>query len=435
MVFDTDKLIHEWGKPDERIRAHQKKRRIVIFTIIGVVVLGIAFLVVNNLLGLIFRPIADVHSVPASSAEWAMFGNNPLHSASPDAVLAESLKSVTSIFKGQKAINTSPVIAGGIAYIGSRDANLYAIDLSTGAVRWKFTTGSWVESSPAVGNNTGYFGSNDGHLYALNAQTGEKIWEYLTKFVIKSSPAVAGGKVYFGCNDYSIHCVDAKTGKKNWAVNTGNDIQSSPAISNGILYTGTGGGYFFTVNANNGRVRNQFRTVRSVVSSPAVKDGVVYFATSDGVLYALDGSSSNWLLENRIRPLWSVLYVYGGAPQPPVSSGYLWDLKLNGTTISSPSISGNTLYIGAGKKLVAVDIVNRKKLWETETTTDLNTTPAVVGDKVYITGENGHLYVFNAARGGLIQDLAVGGTISSSLTVSGDSVYITSEDGNFYRVN
>ena len=44
-------------------------------------------------------------------------------------------------------------------YVGSEDNNLYALNASTGALLWKYTTGEQVYSSPAVANGVVYVGS------------------------------------------------------------------------------------------------------------------------------------------------------------------------------------------------------------------------------------------------------------------------------------
>ena len=61
-----------------------------------------------------------------------------------------------------------------------RDCNLYALNASTGAKLWSYTTGVAINSSPAVVNGVVYIGSEDGTVYALNASTGAKLWSYAT---------------------------------------------------------------------------------------------------------------------------------------------------------------------------------------------------------------------------------------------------------------
>ena len=78
---------------------------------------------------------------------------------------------------------SSPAVVNGVVYIGSRDDNLYALNASTGAKLWSFTTGGEVIASPAVANGVVYIGSynqntNDGTMYALDARTGALLWSF-----------------------------------------------------------------------------------------------------------------------------------------------------------------------------------------------------------------------------------------------------------------
>ena len=50
-------------------------------------------------------------------------------------------------------------MANGVVYVGSDDHNVYALNASTGAKLWSFTTGDYVDSSPAVANGVVYVGS------------------------------------------------------------------------------------------------------------------------------------------------------------------------------------------------------------------------------------------------------------------------------------
>jgi outer membrane protein assembly factor BamB len=66
------------------------------------------------------------------------------------------------------------------------------------SLKWSYTT-SIVVSSPAVANGVVYIPSwDDNTVYALNASTGAKLWSYTTGSRVSSSPAVANGVVYFG---------------------------------------------------------------------------------------------------------------------------------------------------------------------------------------------------------------------------------------------
>ena len=72
---------------------------------------------------------------------------------------------------------SSPAVANGVVYVGSDDHNVYALNATTGAKLWNYTTGGYVLSSPAVVNGVVYVGSDDDNVYALNATTGAKAVE------------------------------------------------------------------------------------------------------------------------------------------------------------------------------------------------------------------------------------------------------------------
>ena len=136
---------------------------------------------------------------------------------------------------------SSPAVANGVVYIGSDDNNVYALNASTGAKLWSYTTDGEVNSSPAVANGVVYVGSDDGNVHALNAHTGAKLWSYAIGGQVNwSSAAVANGVVYIGSEDSNVYALNASTGALLWSYATGNYVESSPAVANGMVYFGTG---------------------------------------------------------------------------------------------------------------------------------------------------------------------------------------------------
>src|SRR6266571_2469232 len=45
---------------------------------------------------------------------------------------------------------SSPTVWNGAVYFGSSDGNVYSLDATSGALKWKFHTGDVVHSSPAI---------------------------------------------------------------------------------------------------------------------------------------------------------------------------------------------------------------------------------------------------------------------------------------------
>ncbi len=429
-------IIEYWGKPNESILRRRKIIRISIISFIAVIVLLLAFLSVYNFTDLIYKPDTNLSSNP-NPGDWAMFGRDIVHGGNVNAVSISLTGAVKTLLATGGPIESSPAVANGVIYVGSRDGNLYAIDATSGAKRWEFKTGSWIESSPAIVNNIVYIGSNDGNLYALDASTGKKLWQYQGRYPIKSSPAIAGNMVYVGSDDYNVYALDASTGREIWRVEAGDVVSSSPVIANGLVFFGSWDANFYALDAKSGRLHLRMPATRSVTSSPIVVGDTIYLSNSQGLLLAIDGKARNWPFESRIRPEWEAMHIYGIAPLPPAASGYLWSFKLGAGSDSSPTIANDILYIGSGKKVIAVDTQSRKKLWEFETGGAVNSTPVVVNNVVYVASGDGHLYLLNASSGDKLKDIPVssGAAITSNPAIAGGTVFISSTDGNLYAVN
>jgi outer membrane protein assembly factor BamB len=413
----------------------QKRRRnyIKLGILLGLLVIAVV-LVIFFLTDMISKPNLGL-AVKTNPGEWAMYGRDLTHSGVGSLGTAVPEGTVTKVFTSGAGMHSSPVIAGGIIYVGSRDGNMYAIEESSGKQLWSFKTGSWVDSSATVVNNTVYFGSNDGTFNALNAKTGQKIWQFKVKYPIKSTAAVADGKVYFGSDDYSIYCLNAVTGKKIWSKDTSGSVSSSPAISEGILFVGSADGNLYAIDASSGRQRLRLNTLKIVVASPVVSGDNVYFSTSEGTIYAANGKAKNWFGEFILRPPWQILHLYGDLPAPPPPSGYLWSVFSPGDYSSaSPTLDGDNLYIGLGKKVVSINTSGKDKQWQTLTDSTISYAGILSQNTVYATGSNGHLYLLNAGNGEKIKDIAVGGTISSNPLMVNGKIYISSEDGSLYQV-
>jgi outer membrane protein assembly factor BamB len=156
------------------------------------------------------------------------------------------------------AVYSSPAVANRVVYVGSMDGDVYALDASTGALLWTYSTGSQSEvtSSPAVANGVVYVGSGTysypSYVFALNASTGALLWSYLTGNWVFSSPAVVNGVVYVGSYDGNVYALNATTGSLVWSYTTGSDVEDSPAVADGVLYVGSDDHNVYALNAKTG---------------------------------------------------------------------------------------------------------------------------------------------------------------------------------------
>jgi eukaryotic-like serine/threonine-protein kinase len=339
-------------------------------------------------------------------------------------------------------VNSSPAVDGGVVFFGSYDGNFYAVDAATGKKKWYFKTGGerrfegkhlhgavpegetmpdpfdFFLSSPAVVNGVVYFGSGDGNVYALDATSGSLKWKFQTGDVVHASPTVADGTVFIGSWDSYFYALDATTGKEKWRFKTGEDpeihnqvgIQSSAAVVDGVVYFGCRDSNLYALDTATGAKKWAFNNKGSwVIGSPAVRGGKVYFATSDtSTLYEVDAKSGT--------PVFSLSF-------------HRWPL------FSSPALAGNILYVGSHEgKVMAIDLTAQKTAWTFQTDgsrqngatyTKEDGTPkyeAAFADSFY-----------DSMVIGVSKMMTVGAVLSSPVVVD-NVVYVGSTDGNLYAL-
>src|SRR5215471_21842268 len=148
-----------------------------------------------------------------AASDWPQFRGNPqLTGVTADAVPA-ALKLLWTYEAGD-GIESSAAISGGTVYVGTQSADLLAIDLETGKLRWKYKAQEGIgESSPAVHEGVVYIGDSSGLLHAVRASDGKGLWTFKTEGEIRSSPVVAGDRVLIGSYDGSLYCLSTRDGK------------------------------------------------------------------------------------------------------------------------------------------------------------------------------------------------------------------------------
>jgi eukaryotic-like serine/threonine-protein kinase len=344
-------------------------------------------------------------------------------------------------FATKSEVTSSPAVDAGTVFFGSYDGKFYAVDAGNGRMKWSFQTGGerryagshlhgaqpvaevmpdpfdYYLSSPAISNGEVYFGSGDGNVYALDETSGSLKWKFQTGDVVHASPAIWERTLFVGSWDSYFYALDANTGKERWRFKTGEDpnihnqvgIQSSAAVADGVVYFGCRDSNFYALDAHNGLKKWAFNNKGSwVITSPAVKDGRVYFATSDSAMF--------YVLDAR-------------------SGATLFSLKLKWPMFSSPALGGNTLYIGTHEgKLLGIDLTAQKIAWTFETDGSKENGPAFTnadGGPKYEAAFASDFYddmVIGARR-----MLSVGAILSSPVAV-GNIIYVGSSDGNLYAL-
>jgi outer membrane protein assembly factor BamB len=386
-----------------------------------------------------FKTGAAVISTPAVVDGTAYFGSNDHYLYAVN--LADGAQHWK--FKTGSRVTSSPAVYNGRVYFGSYDGNIYAVDAKSGEQRWKFASEGerrfsgrhlhgtdpaaesmpdpfdFYLSSPSIDADTVYVGSGDGNIYALDASSGALRWKFHTGNVVHASPAVANGMVYIGSWDSYFYAIDEKSGKERWRFKTGEDqeianqvgIQSSATLAGGMVYFGCRDSNLYALDAASGAKKWAYHTKGSwVISRPIAKDGTLYFATSDSALFdAVDAKTG--VLKYSL-------------------SFHHWPM------FSSPAIAGRNLYIGShAGTLMAIDLDKHDTAWTFSTDGAKQNSAALTmkdGDPNYAAAFGGTFY--DDLVMGVWKMLSIGAVLSSPV-IERDVIYFGSTDGNVYAIS
>ena len=186
------------------------------------------------------------------------------------------------------AIESSPLVVDGTIYFGSWDHYVYAIDVRTKKVKWRFLTDDQVVAGPAYSHGTIYMPSSSGHLYAINAWTGRERWRassfsrFGRREYFYATPTVAYGRVFIGNADGYVYSYGAKSGNLIWAQRAGTYVYTAAAVWRKTVYVGTWDGWVVAFDAATGRTRWRHDSPGGVSGAPTVMDGLLYYATLGG---------------------------------------------------------------------------------------------------------------------------------------------------------
>ncbi len=141
---------------------------------------------------------------------------------------------------------------------------------SDSSFSWTFKTGMGISSSPTVSGNTLFVASNDHHLYALDLTTGLLRWTYLARNEIMTAPLVSQGTVLIGEGDsYAVHYdppnyallglgpngvsgIDISTGKERWHHTLPGSAMPTGAVVDGVFEEHDSGGMLYAFSVEDG---------------------------------------------------------------------------------------------------------------------------------------------------------------------------------------
>jgi polyvinyl alcohol dehydrogenase (cytochrome) len=149
-------------------------------------------------------------------------------------------------FPNSSRARSQPALAGGAVLVGNHNGTVYALDRSTGCVRWAYTAGAEVRTGIVIspwrsGDKTAkplvFFGDVTGRVYAVGLLDGKLAWQIRADThpatVITGTPVLHQGTLYvpvssleeafatspgYPCCNFrgSILALNARSGRQQW---------------------------------------------------------------------------------------------------------------------------------------------------------------------------------------------------------------------------
>lgn len=110
-----------------------------------------------------------------------------------------------------------------------------------------------------------------------------------------------------------------------------------------------------------------------------------------------------------------------------------WSYQTHGIIQSSPAVVENRVYVSSSDgKVYCIDASTGRYITSVATGGPIFSSPAVVNGYVYVGSSDNMVYCFNIAFGVLYWSFPTGGNVYSSPTVVDDKVFVGSNDGKIY---
>jgi alcohol dehydrogenase (cytochrome c) len=253
------------------------------------------------------------------------------------------------------AFTATPVVSGGTVYVQDMKSNVFALDLKTGAIRWRrlFDATNGGPDGLAVAGGRVY-GATDSYAFALSAATGKTLWRRLlvtlTQRFVDIAPQVDGGVVYVSTigsppnGRGTLYALDADTGAVRWKLDTIKGRWPVPELAGG-------GGAWYAPSIAAGQVFWGIANPLPWGGSRRYPDGAVYAgrALYTSSLLVTDASSGKLLWYDQVTPHDVRDYDF---QDPPILG----------------SIGGKDVVFGAGKsgRVIAWDRSTHERVWRAQ---------------------------------------------------------------------
>jgi outer membrane protein assembly factor BamB len=208
-------------------------------------------------------------------------------------------------------------VDGNTLYAGGMDRKVYAVDLTSGEVRWFSRLSGMIVGGVLLSGDTIFVASSrpEGRVHALSTDKGKRIWRVSVPPV--SAPlAMIGGLLIVETQRGEVLALDPRSGKVRWRRRVGNARAPAAAAGNGALLVSTTDS-LFRLSLADGTVSHRAASPGTVVAPWIPRDGSLIAGTADSQVVSID----------------------------PADLRLHWTLRVDAPILGAPAALGDTLFL------------------------------------------------------------------------------------------
>ncbi len=345
----------------------------------------------------------------AAADAWPQFRGNQLLTGVSKSDVPKNIRLLWTYDAGE-GIESSAAIADGTVFVGTQRGELIALDLQSGAVRWKYAAAKEGigESSPAVSGGIVYVGDLSGILHAVSARDGRALWTFKTGSEIKSSPVIVGDRVLIGSYDQHLYCLTATSGELLWKLKTNGPVHSTGGVSNGMIFVAGCDEVFRAVSIADGREVFTVTSGAYTGASPTLMGGNAFYGTFDNEVLSvnLTGRRVSWRYQHPQRrfPYYS----------------------------SAGAVEGRIIVGGRDKLVHCINAGTGKSIWTFATRARVESSPALASGRVFVGSNDGRVYELDFYSGAKLGEFNAGAPVSASPAIAHGRIVVGAQDGRLY---
>lgn len=312
----------------------------------------------------------------------------------------------------KSAITSEAAVAEGVVTFGDIEGVIHAVDLTTRQERWQVTSEDTVEATPAIAGGRVFVGSHDGVFRALDLRDGKLHWElksqqkFPTGATLVDNPDGGDALLLVNCYDGASYCLRARDGTTVWRHEIQDPINATPVVlAGGRVAFGGCDGKIHILRLTDGTAVHSLKSDARIIRSLAAWEDTVYSVNYANQLLAaaVTADQPTWLYHGDLQFLTSPAVdeelVYVGSHDKHLHAvdrltGKLrWKFKTGGRVSSAPLVFDDAVVFGSSDGRLYAVKRDGAELWRLDLGEKLEVTPAYVGGRIFIGGNDGTLFV------------------------------------------